>query len=88
MAINIQNKNLVFTVLLSSIVIGGAKIINDNKNKKKRLGEMSAKFDQQDRDFSTEERMKMAFRQRNKGKELSSQDVLAAFHNMRKQSDF
>ena len=87
MSINIQNKNLVFTVLLSSIVIGGAKIINAQK-KKNRLSEMGAQFDRQDKQFLIQQQMKRAFRERNKDKQMSSQDVLSAFYNMRKQSDF
>ena len=83
-----KTKALAVSLLLSGIAIGVVKVVSDKKQKKQMLGQLSRKFDQQDRDFMAEKEMMDAFKKRNQGKDLSSEQLLAVMENIRKPSDF
>lgn len=71
-------------IILSGLVVIGGLILKKNidDKKRKKLSELSLKFDQQDRDFNTEMQMRDAFRERSEGKNLSEADVLSAYRNI------
>tara|TARA_B110000495_G_C22624980_1_gene372173 strand:- start:336 stop:599 length:264 start_codon:yes stop_codon:yes gene_type:complete len=81
-----NNKVLVVGLLISGLAIGAVKVVNDKK-RKKMLSQLGGKFDQQDRDFMTEVKMRDAFWERNKDKNLTPQETISAFENMKNHLD-
>ena len=83
-----KTKALTVSLLLSGLALGVVKVFNDRKQKKQMLSQLSRKFDQQDRDYMAEKEMMDAFKKRNPGADLSSEQFLAVMGNIRKPSDF
>ena len=75
---------------LGLLFAGGALTLKAmaDKKRKEQLSQLSRRFDQQDLDFLAQEQMRTAFRNRVKGKDLSAEEMLVGFQNIRSPGSF